>query len=51
MAIIREMRITGKRKGEKLYEELMTEDEATNAYEIEYMLVTLPHSDGGISRE
>jgi len=38
-----EMRVIGKRKGEKLYEELMTEDEATNAYETEDMLVVLPH--------
>jgi FlaA1/EpsC-like NDP-sugar epimerase len=34
--------IVGKRKGEKLYEELMTEDEAMNAYETEDMLVILP---------
>ena len=32
----------GKRKGEKLYEELMTEDEAMNAYETEDMLLILP---------
>jgi FlaA1/EpsC-like NDP-sugar epimerase len=38
-----EIKIIGKRKGEKLYEELMTEDEATNAYETEDMLVVLPH--------
>jgi FlaA1/EpsC-like NDP-sugar epimerase len=37
-----EMEIVGKRKGEKLYEELMTEDEAANAYETEDMLVILP---------
>jgi len=37
-----EIRIIGKRKGEKLYEELMTEDEAMNAYETEDMLVVLP---------
>ena len=34
--------IIGKRKGEKLYEELMTDNEATNAYETEDMLVILP---------
>jgi len=38
-----ETKIIGKRKGEKLYEELMTEDEAANAYETEDMLVVLPH--------
>jgi len=37
-----EVEIIGKRKGEKLYEELMTEDEAMNAYETEDMLVVLP---------
>ena len=37
-----EVKIIGKRKGEKLYEELMTEDEAMNAYETEDMLVVLP---------
>lgn len=36
------VKIIGKRKGEKLYEELMTEDEAMNAYETEDMLVILP---------
>lgn len=39
-----EIRIIGKRKGEKLYEELMTEDEAMNAYETEDMLVVLPQT-------
>ena len=39
-----EVRIIGKRKGEKLYEELMTEDEAMNAYETEDMLVVLPEA-------
>ena len=34
--------IVGKRKGEKLYEELMTEDEAMNAHETEDMLVIMP---------
>jgi len=37
-----EVKIIGKRKGEKLYEELMTEDEAMNAYETKDMLVVLP---------
>jgi len=36
------IKIIGKRRGEKLYEELMTEDEAMNAYETEDMLVVLP---------
>jgi FlaA1/EpsC-like NDP-sugar epimerase len=36
------MKLIGKRKGEKLYEELMTEDEAANAYETEDMLIVLP---------
>jgi FlaA1/EpsC-like NDP-sugar epimerase len=35
-------RLIGKRKGEKLYEELMTEEEAFNAYETEEMLMVLP---------
>lgn len=39
-----ELRITGRRKGEKLYEELMTEDEAANAYETEDMLIVLPQT-------
>lgn len=39
-----EVRIIGKRKGEKLYEELMTEDEAKNAYETEDMLIVLPQT-------
>jgi len=38
------LRITGRRKGEKLYEELMTEDEAANAYETEDMLIVLPQT-------
>jgi FlaA1/EpsC-like NDP-sugar epimerase len=37
------VKLIGRRKGEKLYEELMTEDEATNAYETKDMLVVLPH--------
>ena len=36
--------IIGKRKGEKFYEELMTEDEAMNAHETEDMLVILPRT-------
>jgi UDP-N-acetylglucosamine 4,6-dehydratase len=39
-----EVRIIGKRKGEKLYEELMTRDEAMNAYETRDMLVILPQN-------
>lgn len=38
------VKIVGRRKGEKLYEELMTEDEAMNAYETEDMLVVLPEN-------
>jgi len=37
-------RLIGKRKGEKLYEELMTEEEAFNAYETEDMLMVLPQT-------
>jgi FlaA1/EpsC-like NDP-sugar epimerase len=37
-----EIKVVGKRRGEKLYEELMTEDEAPNACETEDMLVILP---------
>ncbi|NKQ38802.1 MAG: polysaccharide biosynthesis protein, partial [Methanosarcinales archaeon] len=36
------LKIIGKRVGEKLYEELMTEDEAENAWEDDEMLVVLP---------
>ena len=39
-----EMKTIGKRAGEKLYEELMTEDEATNAYEDGEMFVVLPQN-------
>jgi UDP-N-acetylglucosamine 4,6-dehydratase len=39
-----EIRLIGKRKGEKLYEELMTEEEALNAYETEDMLLVLPQN-------
>ena len=35
------IKIIGKRAGEKIYEELMTEDEAENAYEDEEMFVIL----------
>jgi FlaA1/EpsC-like NDP-sugar epimerase len=38
------IRLIGKRKGEKLYEELMTEEEAFNAYETEDMLLVLPQN-------
>jgi UDP-N-acetylglucosamine 4,6-dehydratase/5-epimerase len=37
-------RFIGKRKGEKLYEELMTEEEAFNAYETADMLMVLPQT-------
>ena len=37
-----EIKTIGRRAGEKLYEELMTEDEATDAYEDEEMFVVLP---------
>jgi FlaA1/EpsC-like NDP-sugar epimerase len=37
-----EIRLIGKRRGEKLYEELMTEEEALNAYETTDMLMVLP---------
>ena len=33
-----EMRIIGKRAGEKLYEELMTEEEAGNPYESKILI-------------
>lgn len=39
-----ETKLIGKRKGEKLYEELMTEEEAFNAYETEDMLLVLPQT-------
>ena len=38
------IRIIGKRNGEKLYEELMTEDEAERAYEQDDMFIILPQS-------
>ena len=37
-----EIKTVGRRSGEKLYEELMTEDEAENAYEDGEMFVVLP---------
>lgn len=43
------IRLIGKRKGEKLYEELMTEEEAFNAYETEDMLLVLPQVPQTIS--
>ena len=39
-----EIKNIGRREGEKLYEELMTEDEAENAYESEEMFVVLPQN-------
>ena len=39
-----EIKNIGKRPGEKLYEELMTEEEAENAYEDEEMFVVLPQT-------
>jgi len=39
-----EIKIIGKRRGEKLYEELMAEDEAMNAYETDDMLMLLPQT-------
>jgi FlaA1/EpsC-like NDP-sugar epimerase len=38
------IKVIGRRAGEKLYEELMTEDEAENAYEDEEMFVVLPQT-------
>ncbi len=40
------LKIIGKRNGEKLYEDLMTEEEAERAYEREDMYVILPHTPG-----
>ena len=39
-------KITGKRPGEKNYEELMTQEEAENAYEVEDMFVVMPQMVG-----
>jgi UDP-N-acetylglucosamine 4,6-dehydratase len=44
-----ETRLIGRRKGEKLYEELMTEEEALNAYETEDMLLVLPQTPQTVS--
>jgi FlaA1/EpsC-like NDP-sugar epimerase len=41
-----EIKIVGRRAGEKLYEELMTEDEAENAYEDEEIILILPEITG-----
>ena len=38
------IKVIGRRRGEKLYEELMTEDEAMYAYETENMLLVLPQT-------
>ena len=40
-----EVKITGSRPGEKLYEELMTEEEAKCAQETEEMFIVLPHAE------
>jgi FlaA1/EpsC-like NDP-sugar epimerase len=45
-----EIKTIGRRAGEKLYEELMTEDEAESAYEDEEMFVVLPETFGIISK-
>ncbi len=37
-----DVKIIGKRMGEKLYEELMTEEESKNAYEDKYMFIVKP---------
>jgi len=39
-----EIKTIGKRAGEKMYEELMTEDEVENAYEDEEMFILLPQN-------
>lgn len=38
-----ELKVTGARPGEKIYEELMTEEETKHAQEIEDMFIVLPH--------
>jgi FlaA1/EpsC-like NDP-sugar epimerase len=38
------IKITGLRKGEKLYERLLSEEESVNSFEIEDMIVVLPQS-------
>ena len=41
-----EVRIIGRRAGEKLYEELMTDSEAVNAYENDEFIVVIPSNMG-----
>jgi len=41
-----QIKITGKRAGEKSHEELMTEEEAESAYEVEDMFVVVPQVPG-----
>jgi UDP-N-acetylglucosamine 4,6-dehydratase len=43
-----QIEITGKRTGERFQEELITEEEAENAYEVEDMLVVMPASAGNL---
>jgi len=43
-------KVVGRRAGEKLYEELMTEDEAENVYEDEEMFIILPQTADLISK-
>lgn len=45
------MESIGKRHGEKIYEELMTEDEALNAYEDNKMFVVMPQQIGNLDEE
>jgi len=45
-----EIKIIGKRLGEKMHEELMTEDEAENAYEDDKMLIVLSRNFDIMSR-
>jgi UDP-N-acetylglucosamine 4,6-dehydratase/5-epimerase len=45
-----EVKIVGKRNGEKSYEELMTEDEALHAYETDDMFVIMPQFEIGSSK-
>ncbi len=42
------MKTIGRRPGEKLFEELMTELEASNAYEAEEMIAIFPYSQGKV---
>ena len=39
-----QIKITGLRKGEKLYERLLSEEESVNSFEIEDMIIVLPQS-------